>query len=106
MALPPARLKIFQSDIVLAGLDRDVMADCVQTARALESELAGDAEIVGVWPEVAAEYCCLSVLVRPGGDLDVCRKRLLGFYRGYMLRFQYKPESKAREMQGEREADA
>src|SRR5262245_35780186 len=33
MALPPERLKIFQSDIVPAGLDRDLMADCVQTAK-------------------------------------------------------------------------
>src|SRR5262245_9733135 len=88
---PPDRLKLFESEVSSLSakgpvLNASLMADCVQTAKDFKHELADNPDIAEVRPGYSKDYLCISVLVKPGVDINGCRERFPEFFRGYMVR--------------------
>ncbi len=83
-ALPPERIELFESDELPAWRNPKLMRDLINTIAALRNEMRENPNIEQLRPGVATEYACISVVLKPG--FDVQTGGLPEFYRGYWVR--------------------
>ncbi len=83
-ALPPERVKLFEDDQFPAGGNTKLMRDLLNTVEALKNEFRRNPNIEELRPGVATEYVCISVVLKPG--VEVQTSGLPEFYRGYWVR--------------------
>jgi hypothetical protein len=82
--IPPERVKLFENDEYPAGSNLKLMRDLINTVAAFKNEMRGNPSIEEVRPGAATEYVCISVILKPG--IDIQTSGLPEFYRGYWVR--------------------